>query len=626
MSVIYDNFPSLPAAFFEIASQQPERIVYRQAIIDESDSPERVRPWYSRKYSEVRERVVKLAHFLRSVGVVPGDKVAIVSSSRPEWMEADLAILCVGAVSVSVYQSLPYDDVGYILFDSDSKVVFAENQEQIDKLTRLMAAPVTIPATEERSETQAQIGLKRIICFEEASEHPLVSQFQDIVAGSAAGEIDTFRSLKPDDLAALVYTSGTTGPPKGVMQTHRNHLSNVRQAVHSGLTNDESAILVFLPLAHAFAKLMGYIGFLTPAHLCFAGIGDKKSSVLRPDSVTKDIREAGATIVPVVPRLLEKMQSGIQEKARGSGIAGRLLGLTLRSAHEVYEARTHRRSPGMLAMIAFQGTAPLRKKIRKQLFGENFIYSISGGAKLNPETARFFDALEIEILEGYGLTETCVATNVNRLGSKKIGSVGPVLADDIELLITDDGEICFRGPNIAKGYYNRDSATRASWDKDGWFHTGDLGELDEKNFLAIVGRKKDIIVTSYGKNVAPEDIEAKMKSSQYISQVVLVGDGKPFCAALVSIDPVAVGAWAKKLGYGGDSRELVELPQVKDLIWKEVEKVNADLANYESVKKIALVPEDFTVENGMLTPTFKVKRKVAMEVYQKQIDGMYSAE
>ena len=617
----FDSFPSIAHGFYAAVQSMPEKAVYRQAQIDPaSDSPDTPRTWESRTFREVADRIKKIAHYLRSIGVNRGDKVAIVSSSRPEWMEADIAAHTLGAIVVSVYQSLPAEDIGYILFDSGSDVIFAENQEQVDKLVELLSGPIDIPGTEERDASKAQIGIKKVIAFESVSEHSLVESFETILAGPEPADLDTYQQITRDDLAALVYTSGTTGPPKGVMQTHGNHLANVRQAYQCKLVDDGDLLMVFLPLAHAFARLMGYLGFLGPCELAFPGIADRKTSKINPDSTTKDIREAGATIIPVVPRLLEKMQAGVAAKARAGGIGGTLIGSALWSAEKVYAKQA-----GPVEQIVYALTGVFRKAIKKKLFGTELAYLISGGAKLNPQVARFFDMLGILILEGYGLTETCVATNINRVENYKIGSVGPVLTDDIELMITDDGEICYRGPNITKGYYNRDTATKSSWDEQGWFHTGDLGELDEEGFLSIVGRKKDILVTSYGKNIAPEDIEAQMKSSRYISQIVMLGDGRPYCTALLSLDLPAVSSWAKKQGITElDNESLSKNEKVKDLLWKEIEKVNAELANYETVKKIEIVPEDFTVENGMLTPTFKVKRPVVKKVYTELIEGMYS--
>lgn len=620
-----NSAPSIPAAFFQIAAEHPDREVWNQSIVHEDESENEPRPRRSSTYSEVATRVTKLAHFLKATGLSPEDTAAIFSSSRPEWMEADLAILAAGGITASIYQSLPADDAGYILFDSGAEYIFAENQEQVDKLLELLKEPIAIPGTEEREAMSVQIGIKKIIAFDPVAAHPLVSQFDEIVSGGPGStELEAYKMLGRDDLATLVYTSGTTGPPKGVMQSHGNHLSNCRQAWECGLIDSDSSIMLFLPLAHSFARLMGYLGFLTPARLAFPGIADKKTSKMNPASVTRDIAEAGATIVPLVPRLLEKMQAGIKQKSLAPGLGGKILTAILWSAAEVYNPDGKGKAPSVLAQLVFKGTAGIRAKIKAKLFGQEILYCISGGAKLNPTVARFFDMLEIEILEGYGLTETCVATNINRLGAKKIGSVGPVLAQDIELRLSEDGEILFRGPNIALGYYNREIATAEAWDREGWFHTGDLGAVDDDGFLSIVGRKKEILVTSYGKNIAPEGIEGQLKTSVYVSQALLVGDGRPYCTALVTVDLETVRGWAKKLGISCSDSELLADERLQSLIWKETEKVNSELASYESVKKIAIIPEEFTVDNGLLTPTFKVKRNLVLEKYDHLVENLYA--
>ncbi|MDC0357494.1 long-chain fatty acid--CoA ligase [Oligoflexia bacterium] len=621
-----DEFPSIPAVFFDIAEEYPDRIVYSQAQIGPDDDLNVPRLWSSTTYSEVKEQVKKVGHLLKALGMAPGARAAIISNSRPEWMIADMGVLAVGGVVASVYQSLPMEDIGYILFDSGSEIVFAENQEQVDKLLELLSNPILIPETEERSELQAQIGLSKIIAFDQVDEHPLVIQFEDIVAGDQASELDTYSSLKRDDMAALVYTSGTTGPPKGVMQTHGNHLANVRQVVDSGLVVDDSSLLLFLPLAHSFAKLMGYLGFLLPANLKFTAVADRKSSKIHPESTTKDISEAGATIVPVVPRLLEKMQAAVSQKRLEPGLLGKIFRLTLWSAAEIYKAEAEGRSGSILAQIAFGGTSAIRAKVKKKLFGSNYLFAVSGGAKLNRDVAEFFESLGIEILEGYGLTETCVATNVNLHGSNKVGTVGPVLSADVELRLNDDGEILLRGPNVAVGYYNREAATKAAWDAEGWFHTGDLGALDSDQYLSIIGRKKEILVTSYGKNIAPEEIEGKIKQSHYISQVLLIGDARPYCVALVGLDLGAVENWAKKLGVDAPADQLYRDQRVFNLIWSEVKTINEHIAQHAAPKRIAILPEEATIDNGLLTPTFKIKRKVMEEQYQELIDNLYGTE
>jgi long-chain acyl-CoA synthetase len=545
-------------------------------------------------------------------------------------MESDLAVLAIGGVVVSVYPSITAQEVGYLLYDSGATVAIIENEEQLAKLRWLAENPCPIPGSEDRAGTTATVTVRLVLSFEQVDSGPAVAGFAEIVllsqvlAGGAEDPFDLVKDLRRDNLATLVYTSGTTGPPKGVMQTHGNHLSNVRQADQCGLYVADSTIMLFLPLAHSFAKLMGYIGFLTSVKLLFAGVTNPKSSKPDPASWGRDIREGSAHIVPTVPRLLEKMQAGIQEKIAAGGLMAGLLGFAISSASEVAVARREGRSPSLLAQIGKALTGALRRKIRRALFGPTFRYAVSGGAKLPIDVAKFFDALEIEVLEGYGLTETCVATNVNRTKQGRIGTVGPVLAPDIEVRIAGDGEILFKGPNVATGYYNRPTATKQAWDDEGWFHTGDLGSISADGFLSITGRKKELIVTAGGKKIPPEVIEQKIKGSLFISQIVMLGEGKPYCVALVTINEEAVRQWGTREGMAFRG-PLHEDASVKELIENEVNKVNKTLASFETIKRIALIGDEFTIDNGLLTPTFKVKRREVERRYASAIEGLYGA-
>lgn len=620
MAKIVAQSDNIADAFYRLASESPDLCVYQQAVPNPSE-PDAVRSKRSATFREVRGRVNKIARYLQSIGVLPGSRVAILSGTRPEWMEADIAILAVGGVSVSIYQSLPEDDVAYILYDSGSEVVIAENQEQVDKLLAICSTTSSIPGHEDREECQVEIALKKIISIEDVEDHDSVICLSELVSREEADTPEGLDSISRDELAALVYTSGTTGPPKGVMQTHGNHLSNVRQAFDSGLIDDSTSLCLFLPLAHSFAKLVGYLGFLTPCELRFPAILDQKSSKLNPTSISKDIAEADANVVPVVPRLLEKMRDGVEAAKSKGGLKSKLITLTVWSAGERFQAEKNGSSASLPAKVGYAVTGSLRLKIRKMLFGSELNFCLSGGAKLSLDVAEYFVALGIPIREGYGLTETAVATNVSRADTP-LGSVGPVLASDIELKLLDDDEVCFRGPNVALGYYNRKTATGKSWDEEGWFHTGDLGSLDERKNLRIVGRKKEIIVTSGGKNIAPNDIEALIKNSPLVSQVVVVGDGRKYCVALITLSDVGVSAFAKRERIA-DSNALHKNELIYNKIWSHVQSVNTGLASFETIKKIHILPEDFSVENGFLTPTFKVKRALVEKTFKDEIDGLY---
>ncbi len=616
---------SIAEAFFRLASSHPDLSVYAQAFESPPDSTqsEPARTWRTASFIDVKNDINKIARSLRKLSVQKGTKVAIISQTRPEWMKIDLAILALGGVSVSVYQTLPADDIAYILYDSGAEIVFAENQEQVDKIADILGRSFSMPATEDREGTTVELSLKKVISIESSTwDSPLLASLADILNEEPADSPQETASIERDDLAALVYTSGTTGPPKGVMQSHENHLSNVRQAFDSGFLANDPSICLFLPLAHSFAKLMGYIGFLSGVELKFPAIIDTQTSKLNPQSTTRDIRESGANIFPVVPRLLEKMRDGVLAARNEPGAKGKLVSLALWAAADNFASMKAGEKPKLLTQAAYSGTEFLRKKLEQKLFGESLQFVLSGGAKLPIDVNEFFFGIGIKIIEGYGLTETCVATNVGRVGITPIGAVGPVLADDIKIRLGADGEICFQGPNIALGYYNRKTATEGSWDADGWFHTGDLGSIDDKGNLSIVGRKKEIIVTSGGKNIAPNDIEGLIKQSPLISQVVMLGDGRKYCIALICLNPDEAKLWAtrERIPEGGALHENKELQQK---IWAHVQKINEGLARHETIKKIHIVDEDFTVENGLLTPTFKAKRSLIEKLYEKEIDALY---
>lgn len=621
----YDSFESLPEAFFAMAREAPDREVYTQARIDGGDDPALPRPRQKRTFGEVRTRIQAIAHFLRQAGVRKGDSVAIISQSRPEWMEADLAILAAGGVSVSVYPSLTAEEIGFILFDSGAKHVFAENQEQLDKLLRLVSQSCPIPQTESRPAQEASLELRTIITFEATRLNGVTVELSKILESAGPFETELFERAQRYDTACLVYTSGTTGPPKGVVQSHGNHLANIRQARESKLFDDESCVAVLLPLAHAFAKLMGYLGFLTPASIEFPAVVDTQSSRLKPESLARDLREGNADIVPTVPRMLEKMQEAILAKTSGGGLSSLLLRLAIDSARATYAARKTSTSLGVSSQLTYALTGSIRRKLKLRLFGPRFRYAISGGAKLQISTNEFFDALGILVLEGYGLTETVVATNVNRPERRRIGTVGPPLGKDIEVQIANDGEILFRGPNVARRYLNRPQATAEAFDAAGWFHTGDLGSLSEDGFLSINGRKKELIVTSGGKKIAPEMLEQKFKKSPLISQFLMFGDDRPYCVALVTLNTEAARAWAKENGVTVTG-DLTQDPQVHAAVWHEIELANGDLASFETVKRIRILPEDFTIENGLLTPTMKMKRREIVRRFEAHINSLYEAD
>ena len=580
---------TLGELFFRVAENAPDRTAYTQFV---ERNGERI--LQAQSYRELAEQVRKLAQHLSDLGVGRGDRVAICSSTRPEWLIADLAILSLGAVSVSVYQTLNQDEMAFILADSGSAVLFAENIEQLEKTRRILDRPVTIPAVENRPRQTLRLSLKKVITFEHTPESDL-SESLDSILATCSPLTYSVMGLRREDLASLVYTSGTTGVPKGVMQTHGNHLSNIFQATRTELFGLDGDIFLFLPLAHSFARLIGYIGFLSPALIRFPAITNRESSVTDIPSVLRDLKNAGAQVVPTVPRILEKMKVGVEGRAKQSSLSGRLIKAAIDNA-ELYRASGGKRGAFLHWLLT-----PIRKKIRRALFGDRFEHLISGGAKLPLSVCEFFLSLDIMVYQGYGLTETCVATNVNLRDRHKPGSVGPCLYG-VEVKLAQDGEILFRGPNIAAGYWRRSQATSESWDREGFFHTGDLGELDEDGFLWVTGRKKELIVSSTGKKVVPGPIEEKLLASGLITQAILIGDERSYCTALLV--PTASDV-------------------TREMIQTVVDEVNRSLSKHEEIRKFMLVSDEFTVENGLLTPTLKVRRTAVCAKYEQEIASMY---
>lgn len=581
---------SLVEAFLERSKLEPEKIIIKQ-LLPATDSDREFKAWTTKKF---KEETLNLAAYLQQYMLGPACKVAILSNTRPEWLIADFAIMFNAGVSVSVYQTLTADEIAYILYDSTAEIIFVENQEQLDKVLNLIDRKINIPAVEDRPAVKTKLDIKKIITFEKTEEHALVTYLGDVLLKPTTGV--TFPAIKDQALASLVYTSGTTGQPKGVMQTHLNHLANLRQVEESGIVDNDPAIFLFLPLAHSFAKLMGYLGVLSAGcSLKFPAVYDQKSSKFQPEKITQDMRDANANIYPVVPRILEKIEAALKEKSARKDLSGILLNYAISSAC-IYPRN-------LFWETVYKLTGFIRRKIKAGIFGNNLYFVVSGGAKLSPVLNSIYENIGIKVLQGYGLTETCVATNINRPDKNYIGTVGPVLTDDIRVKIADDGEILFKGPNVTSGYWRREQATSESWDRDGWFHTGDLGSLDENECLCISGRKKELIVSSYGKKIAPVTIEDKLMQSQYITNAVLFGNDRPYCVALI-----------------------VSTETDYSIIQKEIEQVNTKLASYEEVKRFFLISEDFSIENGILTPTLKIKRKVVEERYKKEIDNLYNQE
>jgi len=564
--------------------------------------------WRAVSSEELRAAVEEIAMGLRAIGVSRGDKVAIVSENRPEWAFADLGTLCAGAADVTIYPTLTAAQGLYILDDSESKVVFVSNAIQAAKVAEVRAR---LPRLQHVVRFDpAPIGGTTSLDELRAKGREVLAADRDAVRREAA-------TLTKDDLATLIYTSGTTGDPKGVMLTHGNLLHNVLAAEKVfPMVNHEWTALSFLPLCHSFERTAGH-NFMLHAGVTIA----YAESV---EKVPENMQEVRPSIMCSVPRLYEKMYARVNEKvASDPPLRQRIFRWAIGVGRRVFAHAVARTEPGALLKLQFALADKLVFSKIKARTGGRLQLFISGGAPLAREIAEFFGAAGMLVCEGYGLTETSPVITCNYPGRVKPGTVGLPL-EHVEVKIAEDTEILTRGPHVMKGYYRKPEATAEVIEKDGWFHTGDIGFVDAEGCLVITDRKKDIIVTSGGKNIAPQPIENRLKTNRFFTEVVMVGNKRNFPAALVVPNFESLEAWARQGGMSVVSREeLVRRPEVLAHYRRLVDEMTADLAQFEKIKKIALLTREFTQESGELTPTLKVKRRVVEERYKPTIDAMY---
>ncbi len=573
--------------------------------------------WVDVSWNEVATAVREIAAGLIADGLAPGAKVAILSGTRPEWVDADLGIYASGGVTVPIYQSNLPHECGYIIANSESRVCFVENAKQLAKIRSVQREGFEIDGQ------RSQIDVTRLVLIEGEPDGDDAIRLSDLRArgrdalGQVHPEIEArVAALGRDDLATIIYTSGTTGPPKGVMQTHGNHLSAVEAVSALGLAREGEVDFLFLPLAHSFARMLEYYTLSAGTITAFA------TSV---DTLTQEIGETQPHLIPSVPRIYEKIYARIMGARQGSNwLRGALFDWALAVGRErsLHEQRGEA-LPWLLSLQAAVAHQLVFARIH-QVLGGRVRLMVSGGAPLAREIMEFFHAIGVLVLEGYGLTETTPILTCNRPDRFKFGTVGPAL-DTVTLRIAPDGEILAKAPNVALGYYERPEATAESWDQEGWFHTGDIGEIDADGFLRITDRKKDLIKTSGGKYVAPQNIESHLKMQSYISQAVVIGDNRKYCVALVTLDADEVARLAAAEGITLENREAAARhPRILELVERDVQEVNKHLASYESIKYFRILDRDFSQETGELTPSLKVKRKVVTERYRDLIDQMYA--
>jgi long-chain acyl-CoA synthetase len=565
--------------------------------------------WQEISYAEVRDKVQWLAAGLRELGIQAGSHIAILAENRPEWAYADYACLTLRCADVPIYPTLPPGQISYILRDSGAVAIVVSTKAQLEKILSIRQ-PDVLPA------------LRHIIAIDPDAVGPGVLSFGDVLekGRAALAKYPSWRAdalgAKADDLATLIYTSGTTGDPKGVMLTHGNLCSNVISGLKSLDCRDTDECLSFLPLSHVFERMAG--------HYCMWQSGVVINYAQSVDTVSTDIVDRKPTIVLSVPRLYEKIYAKVLEGASASPIKKRIFDWSRANGEAWAEHILAKKPvPPMLGLKKAIGHALVFKKLQART-GGRLRYFVSGGAPLSAEIAKFFFAAGLPIYEGYGLTETSPVITVNSKAYVKIGTVGrPV--EGVEVRIAPDGEILTRGPHVMKGYYNKPQATAEVIDQEGWFHTGDIGMLDAEGFLRITDRKKDIIVTAGGKNIAPQPIENRVKTNTFILNAVMIGDKRKYPIMLVVPNLEVLREWAtsQQLSYPNDPA-LVASVEAGDKIEREIKKALRDLAQFEMPKKVVLIQRDFSIESGELTPTLKVKRRVVEKNYQAVIEATYA--
>ncbi|NOT10153.1 MAG: long-chain fatty acid--CoA ligase [Gemmatimonadales bacterium] len=564
--------------------------------------------WISIAHADFHERVHAASAGLLDLGVVPGDRVALLSENRPEWAMTDFACLAARCTDVPVYPTLPAKQIEYILRDSGAVAICLSTGVQLEKVREIRAH---LPA------------LKHIITFDRELEGPDLISFGALLdrGRKATARWPRWREdalqATPDDLATIIYTSGTTGDPKGVMLTHGNITSNVVASIPALTVTDSDECLSLLPLSHIFERMAGH-------YLMFeAGVVINYAESI--DAVAGNLMEVRPTVCCAVPRLYEKIHARALEAASsGPAIRKKIFFWARRVGDQWADRALAKKSiPFDLAFARWIADRLVFSKIRARV-GGRLRFFVSGGAPLSPEIAKFFYSAGVVILEGYGLTETSPVIAVNTLEQFKIGTVGRPIPG-VEVKIADDGEILTRGPHVMRGYYNKPEATREAIDPEGWLHTGDIGILDVEGFLKITDRKKDLIVTAGGKKVAPQPIEGLLKLNKFMSNAVVLGDRRKFPIALLVPNLERLEQWAKTEGLRWTTREeLVRLPQIRELLEAEAKHTLRDLAQYEMPKRFLILPRDFSIDSGELTPKLSVKRKVVEQNYADQIEAVYA--
>jgi len=571
--------------------------------------------WHDLTWNDYYRMAKWVGSGLLALGLEKGDTVSIIGDNCPEWVIADMAIQCAGGIVVGIYATNAWQQVEYVIQNSESKFFFVENEEQLDKWLNFREnAPL----------------LKKVIVWDlEGLRHfsdPMVMTFDELMeTGKQASEKDPelfekrIDSVMPEDVAMLIYTSGTTGPPKGAMLTQRNLTWMGKAITKDNPMHDKDEVMSFLPLCHVFEQLFSVMGHITHGFVV--------NFIESPDTVTDNMIEISPTVGYAVPRIWEKYYSAIYIKMSDATWFKRMVfyGALKIGRKRATLSMNFKKIPRSLEILYWIAYFSVFRKLKERLGFDRMRIAYSGAAPISPDVLHFFQSIGVNLIEGYGQTEGTGVTCVSRVGKAKFGTVGPPLTGT-EVKIAEDGEILVRSPSVFKGYYKNPEATAETL-KDGWLHSGDVGMIDEDGYLKITDRKKDIIVTAGGKNITPQYIENKLKFSPYINDAVVIGDRRKFMSSLIMIDEDNVVKYAqdKKVQFS-TYKDLTHAPEIIKLIQGEINKVNESLSRVEQIKKFTILPKKLYEEDGEVTPTMKVKRKYVNEAFKDLIEAMYKGK
>jgi long-chain acyl-CoA synthetase len=554
-------------------------------------------------YAELGRAVREIAGGLAALGVERGDRVSILAGTRPEWTLADFGAMCAGAIVVPIYQTNSPEECAYVLRHAEVRAVVCEDAEQAAKVDAVRdACPALEHVVIMQGEAAGAVGLDALRARGASAPADLCERRLDAV--------------RPDDVATIVYTSGTTGPPKGCLTTHANLLSTVRMYDERlALRDTHPIVYLYLPLAHSLARVAQIVTIEAGGTIAFWG-GD-------PKAIVGELAQVRPTHFPSVPRVFEKIHAGVVGAVEDQGALRRaIFRRALATGAAVRRSERAGRALGRADRVRHvAGDRLVLAKVRA-LFGDRLVLGLTGAAPIGREVLEFFDACGVQVLEGYGMTETCAAATLNAPGRAKLGTVGPPLTGS-DVSLGDDGEVLMRGPHVFAGYHRDTDATNATME-NGWLRSGDLGEIDAEGYLTITGRKKDLIITSSGKNISPENIESALRETRYIANAVVHGDRRPYLVALLTLDPDEAPKLAEELGVPPDPSLMATDERVRAAIRRDVDAVNARFARIEQIKRFAILPRDLSQADGELTPTMKIKRPVVTERYAPELAALYA--